>query len=175
MSETTVEYDLTEAHVLRLLEHHHRVSPMSRMYRKLTIALAGAAVGIASYVADQGWYSILWAGCGALGVATLYRWAGPSFNRIVWRRGLREGKGGIFGKRTLSLRADGIRCAGSQFESTLSWSVIDRVEADAHCLYLMMTGGGIPVPRAAFASAHESEAFFAKAKELHRSGSEQDA
>jgi len=175
MSEQSVEYDMAEAEVLQLLQHHHRVSPMSRSLRRFTIALAAAAAGLVAYVSDQAWRSLLWAGVGALLVATLYRWGGPAFNRAFWKRSLREGSGALFGRRTLTLQPDALRCVAAQFESSLKWSAIDRIEADAQCLYFMMTGGGIPIPRAAFASLEESEAFLTKARELHRLGSRADA
>ncbi len=59
MNELSVEYDLAEADVLQLIEHHHRVSPTSRGLRAITVALAAVAGGAASYVAGQGWKSVL--------------------------------------------------------------------------------------------------------------------
>ncbi len=165
-----VEYDVTEAEMLRLIEHHHRFSPTSRALRAATTALAAAVGATAAYAAGEGWRSILWAAVGAVLVGVLYRWGGPAFNRAVWRRSLREGKGAPFGRHSLSISAEGVRSISAESESLLRWSAIDRVDSDADCMYLMVTGGGIPIPRAAFASAPEFDRFLGAARELHRLG-----
>jgi hypothetical protein len=166
---------MTEADVLQFFEHHHAVSPSSRRLRFFTFVLASVTAGVASYWVRRGWESILWAGFAALLVGTTYRWGGPALNRAFWKRGLREGKRALFGRQTLSLEAEGLRCTSAAFEGLLRWEAIDRIEADEHHLYFMMTGGGSPVPRAAFQSVEDSDAFLAKARELHRSAEEQAA
>lgn len=162
--EASIEYDLTETVMLRLIEHHHRYWPANRALRVATTALAGVMGGAAAYAAGQGWRSVVWAAIGALLVGLLHRWGGPPFNRAIWRRSLQEGKGAAFGRQRVSINAEGIRCVSAESESMLHWSAIDRVESDAYCMYFTVTGGGLPVPRAAFASEQE----FSTAREHHR-------
>jgi hypothetical protein len=164
MSETIVRFELSESDIIRLYEHYLRMSPVNRGLRRLTCAVTAAVAGWCGYRSGAGAFAVIWALLGLAVPMGLYRWGGPAFNRAVWRRQLRDGRG-LGGSRTLWLDAEGIHGTSAQGESTTRWTAIHRIDETADYIYFMMTASGIPVPKRAFPDAAEVNTFLARARE----------
>lgn len=175
MSGTVVEYRVEEADVLRLYEHYSRTSAASRRLRLVAGVGAPVATGFAiAWLLAGRPGAFVWAALGALTVAVVYFPLGAAFNRAVWRRHLREGKRALLGMRTLTIDSNGIRSVAKDADGSIRWAAIDRVEEDKDYIYFILTGGGFAVPKGAFPSATESQAFLRAAHGFHRAASEGD-
>lgn len=171
MSESSVEYEVSDADVLRLFEHYSRTSPTSRKLRRLVLVVVPIVAGLfMAYGLRPRPDAVVWAGGGAVLLAIILVLGGPLLNRTVWRRSIREAKRTLLGRRMLSIDADGIRSSSEDSNSSIRWSAVSRIDDDEGHIYLMLGGGGIVVPKRAFASASEIEGFLQRARELQQSG-----
>jgi hypothetical protein len=167
MSDSRVEFEVTEADVLRLFDHYVRTSPTSRRLRLLVLVASSlVAAALIAYTLQPRADAFIQAAVGGGILAIILVWGGPFFNRSVWRRSIREAKRTLLGKRILSIDDDGILSSSSDSESRIRWSAINRIDNDADHIFLMLGGGGIVVPKRAFTSASQSDAFVKRAQEL---------
>ena len=163
MNGTAIQFDLSEKDVMRLFEHHLRTSPANRRVRLATCSLSGIVAGWYGYFSGSGWWAFGWVALGFLVPLCLYRWGGPAFNRVVWRRQLREGSG-LTGPRTLRIDDAGVHGTSPQGEGITRWSAIHRIDEDGEYAYLLMTLAGIVIPKRAFATDDAATAFIERAR-----------
>ena len=154
--------------MIRLLEVGRRFSPASRTMRQLVVALAGLLGGLLAFLVHRAAQAVVWALVSALATFLLLQFAGPVVNRAVWQRTLQKGRHALFGKRVVTIASNGLKVVSSEGATELPWTGVERIRSDADFLLFFTAGGGIAIPRSAFASAKDSESFFATARELHR-------
>jgi len=131
MSDSQVEYEVSETDVLRLFEHYARTSAASRKLRLLVLVVCPlVAAAFTAYGLHPRPDSLVWAvvGGGILGILLL--WGGPLLNRTVWRRSIREARRTLLGRRTLSINAEGIHSSSGASDSNIRWSAINRIDDD---------------------------------------------
>jgi hypothetical protein len=169
----TVTFDVSEMDLLRLFEHHANTSRTNRKVRLSVGALTAVTLAWAGYVFGGPIQAVGGALLGVVLVMGLYRWGGPQFNRAVWRRQIREGKGAGLGPQTVSMDAEGVRAVSARSEGLLRWAGIDRIEEDAEYFYFMLSMAGLAIPKRAFVDGEQAQAFIGRARDYHRGAVEQ--
>jgi hypothetical protein len=156
---TSLDFDSTAADVLALSEH----VAGAELKRNLGVGAGlAAAIGVcASCLAvllefGGAWLAVFVALAG-LGPVAVVLGGRARFRGIVRRSAAGSG---VIGRRRLTLEDDGLRATHAFGESFLRWSAISgTVRTERHLFVMAGAQLGIPIPRAAFATAGELEAF----------------
>jgi hypothetical protein len=159
---TTLELDSTPADVLAIAEHVGG----TELRRSLVIRAALAAVAavcaaclVALLDAPAPWPAVFAALAGLGPVAVVLG------GRAVFRAAVTKAAvgSGVIGRRRLTLEGDGLRATHAFGETFLRWSAMGPVvRTERHLFVMAGTKLGIPIPRSAFATPEEAEAFAAE-------------
>lgn len=172
----TIEFELSEADLVRFSEHH---AQHSLTMRRLGLFLR-TATPLALFVGFTYAYRATPLRAVFLGVVTalvylgLSRFAGPSLFRGVVRQSLKEGSlASVLGKQTLVVDESGIAARNAHGDARIRWTGVDRIEEAADYVYVFtQPAAGLVVPKRAFDSPQAASAFVARLREL-KSGVEQ--
>jgi hypothetical protein len=159
---TSLDFDSTAADVLALSEH----VAGAELKRNLGVGAGlAAAIGVcASCLAvllefGGAWLAVFVALAGLGPVAVVL--GGRARFRAIVRRS--AAGAGVIGRRRLTLEDDGLRATHAFGESFLRWSAISgTVRTERHLFVMAGAQLGIPIPRAAFGTAGELDAFAAE-------------